>query len=338
MKKTPLSLLAGAALALGAVSAHATTLDDVKAKGFVQCGANTGLLGFAAPDDAGNWKGFDVDYCRAIAAAIFNDADAVKFTPLSAAERFTALQSGEVDVLARNTTWTMTRDASLGLAFTGVNYYDGQGFMVPTELGVTSALELGGASVCVQTGTTTELNMADFFQVNGMDYSPVVFEDVAEVNAAYDSGRCDVYTTDASGLYSIRLTLTNPDDHVVLPEIISKEPLGPVVRQGDEQWFNLVKWVGFALVNAEELGVTSANVDEMKTSDNQEIRRLLGTDGEFGTFIGLDNDWAANTIKLVGNYGEIFERNIGLSTPLKIERGLNALWSKGGIQYAPPVR
>ena len=338
MKNRTLSILAGTALALGAVSAHATTLDDVKAKGFVQCGANTGLLGFAAPDDAGNWKGFDVDYCRAIAAAVFNDAEAVKFTPLSAAERFTALQSGEVDVLARNTTWTMTRDASLGLAFTGVNYYDGQGFMVPKALGVTSALELGGASVCVQTGTTTELNMADFFQVNGMDYNPVVFEDVAEVNAAYDSGRCDVYTTDASGLYSIRLTLTNPDDHMVLPEIISKEPLGPVVRQGDDQWFNVVKWVGFALVNAEELGVTSANVDEMKTSDNQEIRRLLGTDGEFGTFIGLGNDWAANTIKLVGNYGEIFERNIGVSTPLKIDRGLNALWNKGGIQYAPPVR
>ena len=338
MKNRTLSILAGTALALGAVSAHAATLDDVKAKGFVQCGANTGLLGFAAPDDAGNWKGFDVDYCRAIAAAVFNDAEAVKFTPLSAAERFTALQSGEVDVLARNTTWTMTRDASLGLAFTGVNYYDGQGFMVPKALGVTSALELGGASVCVQTGTTTELNMADFFQVNGMDYNPVVFEDVAEVNAAYDSGRCDVYTTDASGLYSIRLTLTNPDDHMVLPEIISKEPLGPVVRQGDDQWFNVVKWVGFALVNAEELGVTSANVDEMKTSDNQEIRRLLGTDGEFGTFIGLGNDWAANTIKLVGNYGEIFERNIGVSTPLKIDRGLNALWNKGGIQYAPPVR
>ena len=338
MKNRTLSILAGTALALGAVSAHATTLDDVKAKGFVQCGANTGLLGFAAPDDAGNWKGFDVDYCRAIAAAVFNDAEAVKFTPLSAAERFTALQSGEVDVLARNTTWTMTRDASLGLAFTGVNYYDGQGFMVPKALGVTSALELGGASVCVHTGTTTELNMADFFQVNGMDYNPVVFEDVAEVNAAYDSGRCDVYTTDASGLYSIRLTLTNPDDHMVLPEIISKEPLGPVVRQGDDQWFNVVKWVGFALVNAEELGVTSANVDEMKTSDNQEIRRLLGTDGEFGTFIGLGNDWAANTIKLVGNYGEIFERNIGVSTPLKIDRGLNALWNKGGIQYAPPVR
>jgi general L-amino acid transport system substrate-binding protein len=338
MKTKTLSVLAGAALALGAVSAQAATFDDVKAKGFVQCGANTGLLGFAAPDDAGNWTGFDVDFCRALAAAIFNDPEAVKFTPLTAAERFTALQSGEVDVLARNTTWTMTRDASLGLVFVGVNYYDGQGFMVPKSLGVSSALELAGASVCVQTGTTTELNMADFFKANNMDYNPVVFEKQPEVNAAYDTGRCDVYTTDASGLYSVRLTLTSPDDHIVLPEIISKEPLGPVVRQGDEQWFTLVKWVGFALLNAEELGVTSANVDEMKESENQEVRRLLGTDGEFGTFIGLDNDWAANTIKAVGNYGEIFERNIGLNTPLKIDRGLNALWNQGGIQYAPPVR
>jgi general L-amino acid transport system substrate-binding protein len=338
MKIMTLPILAATALALGAVSAHAGTLDDVKAKGFVQCGTNTGLLGFAAPDDAGNWSGFDVDFCRAVAAAIFNDPQAVKFTPLTAAERFTALQSGEVDLLARNTTWTMTRDTSLGLTFAGVTYYDGQGFMVPTALGVSSALELAGASVCVQTGTTTELNMADFFKRHGMDYNPVVFEKQPEVNAAYDTGRCDVYTTDASGLYSVRLTLTNPDDHMVLPEIISKEPLGPVVRQGDDQWFSLVKWVYFALVNAEELGVTSANVDQMRESENQDVRRLLGTDGEFGTFIGLGNDWAANTIKAVGNYGEIFERNIGVNTPLKIARGLNALWSNGGLQYAPPIR
>jgi len=338
MKGTIFAFAACATVALAAGSANATTLEDVKAKGFVQCGVNTGLLGFASTDDAGEWKGFDVDYCRAVAAAVFNDPKAVKFTPLTAKERFTALQSGEIDMLARNTTWTMSRDTSLGLAFTGVNYYDGQGFMVKKSLGVSSALELGGASVCVQTGTTTELNLADYFKRHNMEYNPVVFEKVEEVNAAYDAGRCDVYTTDASGLYSIRLTLTAPDDHMVLPEIISKEPLGPVVRQGDDQWFNVVKWVGFALINAEELGVTMANVDEMKDSANQEIRRLLGTDGTFGEFIGLDNAWAANTIKAVGNYGEVFGRNIGTDTPLKIERGLNALWSEGGIQYAPPVR
>ena len=339
MKGALLTIAAGAIAALAVSAAHATTLDDVKAKKFVQCGVNTGLLGFASTNDKGEWAGFDVDYCRAVAAAIFNDPTAVKYTPLTAKERFTALQSGEIDMLARNTTWTMSRDSSLGLVFTGVNYYDGQGFMVKKSLGVTSALELGGASVCVQTGTTTELNLADYFKRNNMQYNPVVFEKVEEVNAAYDSGRCDAYTTDASGLYSIRLTLTNPDDHMVLPEIISKEPLGPVVRQGDDQWFTVVKWVGFALLNAEELGVTSANVDEMKSSPNQEIRRLLGVDGTFGEGIGLSNDWAANAIKAVGNYGEIFDRNIGEGSPLKIARGLNALWTtKGGIQYAPPVR
>jgi general L-amino acid transport system substrate-binding protein len=279
-----------------------------------------------------------VDYCRAVAAAIFNDATKVKFTPLTATERFTALQSGEVDLLSRNTTWTMARDTSLGLAFAGVSYYDGQGFMARKSLGVASALELSGAAVCVQSGTTTELNLADFFKVNKMNYNPVVFEKLPEVNAAYDSGRCDAYTTDASGLYATRLTLTNPDDHVVLPEIISKEPLGPVVRQGDDQWFSIVKWVHFALLNAEELGVTQANVDEMKAGENQDIRRLLGADGTFGEGIGLTNDWAANLIKAVGNYGEIFDRNVGAGSKLGIARGLNALWSKGGIQYAPPVR
>jgi general L-amino acid transport system substrate-binding protein len=338
MKKTILAFAACAGVALVAGAAHATTLEDVKAKGFVQCGVNTGLLGFGSTDDAGEWKGFDVDYCRAVAAAVFNDPKAVKFTPLTAKERFTALQSGEIDMLARNTTWTMSRDTSLGLTFAAVSYYDGQGFMVKKSLGVTSALQLGGASVCVQTGTTTELNMADFFKRNNMEYNPVVFEKLDEVNAAYDSGRCDAVTTDASGLYATRLVLTTPDDNVVLPEIISKEPLGPVVRQGDDQWFNVVKWVSFALVNAEELGVTAANVDEMKGSANQEIRRLLGADGTFGEAIGLDNAWAANTIKAVGNYGEIFERNIGEGSPLKIARGINALWSNGGIQYAPPVR
>jgi general L-amino acid transport system substrate-binding protein len=339
MRATLVSIAAGAVAALVVGSAHATTLEDVKAKGYLQCGVNTGLLGFGSTDDAGEWKGFDVDYCRAVAAAIFGDPKAVKFTPLTAKERFTALQSGEIDMLSRNTTWTMSRDTSLGLTFAGTSYYDGQGFMVKNSLGVTSALQLGGASICVQTGTTTELNMADFFKRNNMQYNPVVFEQLAEVNAAYDSGRCDAYTTDASGLYATRLTLTTPDDHMILPEIISKEPLGPVVRQGDDQWFNVVKWTHFALINAEELGITSKNVDEMKTSDNQDIRRLLGTDGTFGEMIGLGNDWAANIIKAVGNYGEVFERNIGTDTPLKIARGLNALWTtKGGIQYAPPIR
>ena len=338
MKRTLLPIAAGAVLAMIAGAANATTLDSVKQKGFLQCGVNTGLLGFGAPDDKGNWTGFDVDYCRAVAAAIFGDATKVKFTPLSAKDRFTALQSGEIDMLARNTTWTMSRDAQLGLLFTGVNYYDGQGFMVKKSLGVSSALQLNGASVCVQTGTTTELNLADYFKVHNMTYKPVVFEKFDEVNAAYNTGRCDAYTTDASGLYSIRLTLGAPDDHIVLPEIISKEPLGPSVRQGDDQWFNVVKWVGFALLNAEELGVTQANVDQMKTSNNQDVRRLIGVDGTFGESIGLKNDWAANAIKQVGNYGEIFERNIGGGSKLKIARGLNALWSKGGIQYAPPIR
>jgi general L-amino acid transport system substrate-binding protein len=338
MKTLITPVLAGAVLALAVGGAAATTLEDVKAKGFVQCGVNSGLLGFAAPDDAGNWKGFDVDYCRAVAAAIFNDPQAVKFTPLSAKDRFTALQSGETDLLARNTTWTMSRDTALGLAFGFVNYYDGQGFMVRKADGITSALELSGASVCVQTGTTTELNLADYFRRNNMELHPVVFEKIEETNAAYDAHRCDAYTADASALYATRLVLSNPDDHIILPEIISKEPLGPVVRQGDDQWFNIVKWVGFALLNAEELGVDQANVDEMKNSDNQEIRRLLGTDGTFGVDIGLTNDWAANALKAVGNYREIFERNIGSGSRLQIARGLNALWTKGGIQYAPPIR
>lgn len=338
MKATLLTIAAGAVAALVVSSANATTLEDVKAKGYVQCGVNTGLLGFGSTDDKGEWKGFDVDYCRAVAAAIFGDPKAVKFTPLTAKERFTALQSGEIDMLSRNTTWTMSRDTSLGLTFAGTSYYDGQGFMVRKSLGVTSALQLGGASVCVQTGTTTELNMADYFKRHNMQYNPVAFEQLAEVDAAYQAGRCDAYTTDASGLYAIRLTLANPDDHIVLPEIISKEPLGPVVRQGDDQWFNIVKWTHFALLDAEELGVTSKNVDEMKNSDNQKVRRLLGADGTFGEMIGLSNDWAYNVIKSVGNYGEIFDRNIGPDTPLKIARGLNALWTEGGIQYAPPIR
>jgi len=338
MKTKLLPWFVAAALGVAATAAQADTLDDVKAKGFLQCGANTGLLGFGAPDDKGEWKGFDVDFCRAIAVAIFNDPTKVKFTPLTAKERFTALQSGEVDVLVRNTTWTLSRDSQMGLIFAGVNYFDGQGFMVRKSLGISSALELSGASVCVQTGTTTELNLADYFRANGMQFNPVVFEKSDEVVQAYDAGRCDAFTTDASGLYAERLKLTNPADHMVLPEIISKEPLGPVVRQGDDKWLTIVKWTHFIMLNAEEAGVTSANVDEMKSSENPDIKRLLGTEGTFGEPMGLTNDWAANVIKAVGNYGEVFDRNVGPDTPLGISRGLNALWTKGGLQYGMPVR
>lgn len=343
MKTTILTgVLGAAAFGLAASAASAATLDDVKAKGFVQCGVNTGLAGFASPDNAGNWSGFDVDICKAVAAAIFGDATKVKYTPTTAKERFTALQSGEIDLLARNTTWTLSRDTSLGFNFAGVNYYDGQGFMINAKNlpGVNSALQLSGASVCVQTGTTTELNLADYFRANNMEYNPVVFEKLEEVNAAYDSGRCDVYTTDQSGLYSIRLTLAAPDDHVVLPEIISKEPLGPAVRQGDDQWFDIVKWTLNAMITAEELGITSENVEEMKGSSNPEIKRVLGQEAEskLGASLGLSEDWVVNVVKAVGNYGESFERNIGTGSPLKIARGLNQLWTKGGLMYAPPIR
>ncbi|MEM9204767.1 MAG: amino acid ABC transporter substrate-binding protein [Pseudomonadota bacterium] len=333
-----LGATAVAALGLSVAAASATTLEDIKSKGFVQCGVSQGLPGFSNTDDQGNWTGIDVDYCRAVAAAVFGDASAVKYTPLSAKERFTALQSGEIDILSRNTTWTMTRDTSLGLNFAGVNYYDGQGFMVRKDLGVGSALELAGASVCTNTGTTTELNVADYFRANSMEYEIVAFEKADEVVAAYDAGRCDVYTTDASGLYAQRLKLTNPDDHTVLPEIISKEPLGPVVRQGDDEWFNIAKWTLSAMINAEELGVTSANVDDMKGSNNPSIKRLLGVEGAFGEGIGISNDWGYNVIKLVGNYGEVFDAHVGPETPLGIARGVNALWSQGGILYAPPIR
>ncbi len=334
-----------AATALSAVAANAGTLDTVKAAGVVNCGSNPGLIGFGTPDDQNNWKGFDVDFCRAVAAAVLGDPNKVKFVPLSAKERFTALQSGTIDLLSRNSTWTMSRDSSLGLTFAGVTYYDGQGFMVPGKLGVKSTLELGGASVCVQTGTTTELNLADYFKANKLEYKVVAFEKNEEVLKAYQEGRCDVYSTDQSGLYAERLKFTNPADHVVLPEIISKEPLGPVVRQGDDQWFTVVKWVHYAMVNAEELGVSSKNVDEMKASANPEIQRILsvkvknpdGTeaDNDFGKGIGLGPDWAYNIIKNVGNYGEVFDRNLA---QLNIARGKNALWSQGGLQYAPPIR
>jgi len=337
-KKIALLAVAATLGASGTAAQAQSTLESTMDQGYLACGVNTGLPGFASQNDEGEWQGFDVDYCRAMAAAIFDDPSAVQFTPLSAVQRFPALQNNEIDYLARNTTWTMTRDTSLGLNFAGVNYYDGQGFMVPTELGVSSALELEGATVCVQAGTTTELNLTDYFNRNDMEYNPVVIEAQADVNAAYESGRCDVLTTDASGLYATRLELAEPDAHMVLPEIISKEPLGPVVRQGDDQWFNIAKWVGFALVNAEELGVTSENVDEMTSSNNPAIRRLLGVDGTFGDFVGLESDWAAQVISHVGNYGEVFDRNIGPDTPLGIERGVNALWTDGGLQYGPPIR
>lgn len=319
------------------VSAQAT-LAAVKQKGILSCGANTGLAGFAFPNDKGEWTGLDVDLCKGVAAAIFNDTSKVRYVPLSAKDRFTALQSGEADLLARNTTWSVSRDTQLGLDFTGVNYYDGQGFMVRKALNITSAKELKGATVCVQQGTTTELNLADFFRSNSMEYQVVAFATADETVKAYDSGRCDAFTTDASGLYAERLKLANLDEHMVLPEIISKEPLGPSVRHGDNQWGDIVRWTHYAMLNAEELGVTSKNVDEMKNSTNPEIKRLLGTEGAFGEALGLTNDWAYRIIKLVGNYGEVFERNVGESSPLKIKRGLNQLWSKGGLQYAPPIR
>ena len=325
-----------AGLCLG--SAQAQVLKTVKDRGQLKCGVNTGLPGFASQNDKGDWQGLDVDYCKAVAAAVFGDASKVQYSPLSAVQRFPALQNNEIDLLARNTTWTMDRDTTLGLAFTGVNYYDGQGFMVKKNLNVNSALELSGATVCVQSGTTTELNLADYFRTNKMEYNPVVIEAQSDVNSAYDSGRCDVLTTDASGLAASRLELKEPDNNVILPEIISKEPLGPAVRQGDAQWFNVVKWVGYALLDAEELGVTQANVDDMKTSENPEVRRLLGEDKDFGSSIGLSKDWAVNVIKAVGNYGEVFERNIGTDTPLKIQRGQNALWTKGGLMYGMPIR
>jgi general L-amino acid transport system substrate-binding protein len=328
----------GLTAAFAASTASAQVLKSVKDRGSLNCGANGTLAGFGLPDAQGNWTGLDVDFCRAVAAAIFDDPTKVKFVPLSAKDRFTALQSGEVDVLARNTTWTSSRDTSLGLNFVGVNYYDGQGFMVRKSLKVNSALELSGAAVCVQQGTTTELNLADYFRANKMTLKTVTFATANEAIKAYDAGRCDAYTTDASGLYAERLRLTKPDDHIVLPEIISKEPLGPSVRHGDDQWFDIVKWTLFAMLNAENLGVTSKNVDEMMKSTNPAIRRLLGVEGNYGEQLGLTKDWAARIIKHVGNYGESFDRNVGAGSRLKIDRGLNRLWTKGGIQYAPPVR
>jgi general L-amino acid transport system substrate-binding protein len=331
-------LLLGLLVLLFAGAAHAgPTLDAIKTRGTIRCGVNTGLAGFSIADSQGKWSGLDADACKALAAAVLGDASKVQFVPLSAQQRFTALQSGEIDVLIRNTTWTLTRDASLGLHFAGVLFYDGQGFMVPKSLGVKSARELNGAEVCVQTGTTTELNLADYFRAHGMQFKPVVFESLEESKTAFFNGRCQVYTTDRSGLASIRAAdAPNPDNFVILPETISKEPLGPVVRRGDDEWFAIVKWMVYALVEAEEKGVTSANVDHMKASKDPVIQRLLGTSGDMGTKLGLDNAWAVRMIKAVGNYGEMYNRNV---LPIGLPRdGTNALWTRGGLMYAMPLR
>jgi general L-amino acid transport system substrate-binding protein len=320
--------------------ANAATLDDVRKRGNLNCGINTGLPGFAAPDDKGVWRGFDVDFCRAVAAAVLGNADKVKYTNLTGKTRFTALRSGEIDLLSRNTTWTFSRDVDLQLTFIGVNYYDGQGFMVPKKLGVTAAKQLGGASVCIQTGTTTELNLADFFRVNNMKYQPVPVETMSEARTNYLAGRCDTYTTDASGLAASRSATNNPAAHIVLPDIISKEPLGPVVRQGDDQWADIARWTLNALVAAEEMGVTSKNVKKLaEGTKNPETNRLLGKENLQGRqALGLPTDWAVKVISQVGNYGEVFERNLGKNTPLGIARGVNAQWKNGGLMYAPPFR
>jgi general L-amino acid transport system substrate-binding protein len=338
MNRVSLALAVVLAAGLSSQAATAQTLKTVKDRGMLSCGVSQGLPGFSAPDDKGNWAGLDVDICRAIAAAVFNDAAKVKFVPLSAKDRFTALQSGEIDVLSRNTTWTLSRDTSLGANFTGVTYYDGQGFLVKKSLKVNSALELNSASVCVQTGTTTEQNLADYFRGNNMKYEVIAFTSADETVKAYESGRCDVFTSDVSQLYAERLKLSNPADHAVLPEVISKEPLGPMVRHGDDQWFDVVKWTLFAMVDAEELGVTQKNVDEMAKSDKPELKRAFGTDGNLGEQLGLTKDWVSRIVKAVGNYGESFDRNVGAGSKLGIARGLNQLWNKGGIQYAPPIR
>ncbi|GGW31678.1 amino acid ABC transporter substrate-binding protein [Gemmobacter lanyuensis] len=338
MKKSVfLGTLSAAALLAGI--AGAGTLDDVKARGQLICGTNVGLTGFGAPDANGNYQGFDVALCKAVAAAVLGDASKVKFVPTTGETRFTALASGEVDVLIRNSTWTFSRDVDLKFDFVAVNYYDGQGFMVKKDLGVSSAKELDGATICIQTGTTTELNLADFFKANNMTYTPVTIADDAEGQRQYLAGACDAYTTDASGLAASRATMPDADNHIILPEIISKEPLGPLVRHGDNQWGDVIRWTYYALVAAEEYGVTSANIEEMaNTTQNPEIKRLLGVEGDLGAMLGLDKDWGKRAIAASGNYGEIFEANIGSATPIKLARGLNALWTQGGLQYAPPFR
>lgn len=314
------------------------TLQGIKDRGSLSCGVSQGLPGFSAPDDKGNWTGLDVDLCRALAAAIFNDLTKVKFVPLSAKDRFTALQSGEIDVLSRNSTWTLSRDTSLGLNYTGISYYDGQGFMIRKSLKVNSALELNSASICVQTGTTNEQNVSDYFKGNNMKYELIAFGTADETVKAYESGRCDVFTSDVSQLYAERLKLAAPNDHAVLPEVISKEPLGPVVRHGDDQWFDIVRWTLFAMINAEEYAITQKNVDEMAKSSKPELKRIFGTDGNLGEQLGLTKDWVTRIIKATGNYGESFDRNVGAGSKLGIARGLNKLWNQGGLQYAPPIR
>lgn len=338
MKKTVIfGALTAAGMAAGAAAAG--TLDDVKARGTLNCGVTTGLVGFAAPDANGEWDGFDVAVCRSVAAAVLGDPTAVEFVPTTGKTRFTALASGEIDMLARNTTWTFSRDVDLKFTFVGVNYYDGQGFMVPKDLGVSSAKDLDGATVCIQTGTTTELNLADFFRSNNISYEPVPIETNAEAQQQYLAGACDVYTTDASGLAATRATFEAPGDHVLLPEIISKEPLGPLVRHGDNEWGDVVRWTLNALISAEELGITSANISEMAGgTNNPEINRILGTEGTLGEMLGLDADWGMKAISASGNYGEIFEGNIGESTPIGLARGLNAQWTEGGLLYSPPFR
>ncbi|MCX8570979.1 MULTISPECIES: amino acid ABC transporter substrate-binding protein [Hyphomicrobiales] len=336
MKHMISALLLGTAAI--AVPAKADTLDIVKQRGTVTCGVSQGVAGFSAPDDAGKWSGFDIDVCRAVAAAVLGDADKVSYVPLSTKERFTAVQSGTVDLLSRQTTWTLSRDTSLGLRFVGTAYYDGQGFMVRKDLGVDSALKLDGATVCTEQGTTTEQNVADYFSANKMKYEPVVIDSADGIIKAFDTGRCDIYTTDASALYAQRLKLTNPANYTVLPEIISKEPLGPAVRQGDDKWFSIVRWTLFTLIEAEELGITKDNAEAGLTSANPAIKRFLGAEGDSGQQLGLDPRWAYNVISKVGNYGEIFERNLGQSSQLKIDRGINAQWNAGGLMYAPPVR
>jgi general L-amino acid transport system substrate-binding protein len=323
-------------LAFAGNAAAQSTLDSVRSKGFLQCGVSTGIAGFSAPDAKGVWRGIDVDVCRAIAAAVFGDATKVRYTPLTTQQRFTAIQSGEVDILSRNTTWTLARDTTLGLNFVGVNYYDGQGFMVPKKLNIKSAKQLNGATVCIQPGTTTELNVADYFRANKMSFKPVVIEKLEEVLNAYFAGRCDVFTTDHSGLISLRASrASKPDDHVILPEIISKEPLGPAVRHGDDRWFDVVKWSMFAMIEAEELGLSSKNIDKEASSANPTIQRFVGGTGDIGKMLALDNKWAFNIVKQVGNYAESFDANL---KPLGFERGLNRLWSQGGLMYAPPIR
>jgi general L-amino acid transport system substrate-binding protein len=319
-------------------AADSQTLKEVKARGTLNCGVSSGLIGFSMPDDGNKWSGFDVDFCRAVAAAIFNEPDKVNFVPLNAEERFKALKDGKIDLLSRNSTWAMSRETEYGITFAGISYYDGQGFMVRRSRKVESALELGGASVCVQSGTTTQLNLADYFRANNMTFQEVAFPDAAASIKAYGTGKCDVFTSDVSQLYAERLKLDKPDDHVILADVISKEPLGPVVRQGDDGWLMIVKWSYFAMLNAEELGVSSKNIDQALTSAKPDVRRLVGVDGGYGEKIGLTNDWAARIVRLVGNYAEVYDRNVGVNSRLGIPRGLNQLWSNGGIQYAPPIR